>query len=180
MIEAVVDAGAGAFGPVPLSAGDLAPPWGIGDGVADKRGEAMLRDGVPEDEGPAEVFCFSDVAGGLDEGGELRIGNGCDVDGEGREDDGADGAFAVGGKSMRVVGAHEEASAGELDHAVGGWGVGWSYGCGEGVAGAICGGRAAAFGFCFQCGPLVDFTLGRWCECGSFVLLRMTSFVVPG
>ncbi len=127
MVGAVVDVRAGAFGVLPGCSGDFAPPRGGGDGVFDEFVEAVGRKVGPEDEGPLEVFGFGEVVGGGDEGGEVAVGDGVGVDGEGREGDGADGALAVGGEGVAIVGAHEEGAAGECDGRASG-----SRGCGVG------------------------------------------------
>src|ERR1700730_5534294 len=83
VIGAVGYVRAGAFGVQPGCSGDFAPPGGGGDGVFDEFVEARGREVGPEDEGPLEVFGFGAVVGGGDEGGEVAVGDGVGVDGEG-------------------------------------------------------------------------------------------------
>jgi len=51
---------------------------------------------VPEDEGPWEVLGFGDVLVAETTAAKSRFGDGVGVACEGREGDGADGAFAIG------------------------------------------------------------------------------------
>ncbi len=73
---------------------------------------------------------LGDVAGGFDEGGELGVG-----DRRGRDEERVDGhlahrPFAVGREGVRVLGAHEEVTARQIDQPAGatrGGGDGWPW-----------------------------------------------------
>ena len=72
----------------------------------------------PEDEGPAEDFGFRSVAGGIDELAKEVVGNRVAIHQEGRYGDFTDRAFSIVGECVWVVGAHQETSAVQRDHAL--------------------------------------------------------------
>src|SRR6266702_505090 len=115
MIGAAVRRGTRAFGVAPVRTVDLAPPGSGGDRVFDELVEAVLRQVHPEDERPSVDFRLGAVAGVFGERCEVAICNRKCIDAKRRERDGADRAFAVGGKGVGVVRAHQERAAGQRD-----------------------------------------------------------------
>ena len=77
----------------------------------------LLRDLVVKNEGPAELLGLGDVAGRLDEGGELVIRDRGLLNPERFHLDLAHGTFLIGAPGLGSVGTHEKEAAIELNHA---------------------------------------------------------------
>jgi len=76
MVAAVFEVGAGPLGAAPGSAIDAAPPLAADDPHALGAVLAGGREVAEKDEGPAKALGFGAVAGGVDEGVELVVGDG--------------------------------------------------------------------------------------------------------
>ena len=102
----------------PVGAVDLPPP-GRGGGRARRREVVGQQPG--EDERPAEALGLGDVAGRLDERGELpRSRRRAASIRNGASDDLAHRPLAVGREAVGVVAAHQERAAGQVDEVGGG------------------------------------------------------------
>ncbi|SDC93830.1 hypothetical protein SAMN05216270_10114 [Glycomyces harbinensis] len=113
MLGEAVHIGSGTFGGPPGGALDRAPPR-RGGHARRVLGEGGVEKAV-EHEGEAEGLGLGLVAGGPDEGGELRDGDGRGRDPERRQLDASDRPFGVLRSAEAVVGAHEEGAAGEVE-----------------------------------------------------------------
>lgn len=112
---AAAQAGTGAFRRVPSGPWNLAPPRSHRNGILDELLESARGHVRPENEGPAEAFGFSPVSGGADELREQVVGDGVLLDRERIQGHFTYGPLAVLGKALGVIGAHEEAAAGQID-----------------------------------------------------------------
>ncbi|MDQ1012811.1 hypothetical protein QFZ82_007296 [Streptomyces sp. V4I23] len=101
--------------PAPGRPLDAAPPGRAGSSgraAPQRRGEE-----AGEHAGPADAFGVGDVAGVVGEGGEALVAHRVRVDVERSEPHRPDRPFLVVGAAFGVVGAHEEFTAGQQDHA---------------------------------------------------------------
>ncbi len=114
MVAAALQRAARAFGLPPSGAGDGHPP-GRGLGALGMALPDVLRHEQVKYEGPAEALGVGGVARRVDEGGELRVGDGMDAHAERADGHPPHGPFAVLGKTGGIVGAHQEGSAGQAD-----------------------------------------------------------------
>src|SRR5260370_38976682 len=115
MVQPTFNAGTWTLGLVPRRTRNFAPPRSVRGGVLDEGLEAGLWNMRPEDERPAEDFGLGSVVGCSDEGSEVLVGDREGVYVEGRERHWANRAFAVSGKAMGIVRAHEEAATKKCD-----------------------------------------------------------------
>ena len=116
VVPAVLHLCSRAFRAVPTRAFNGPPPGRVYDGLGDAR---CVFGGYKEvkDERPAKQFGFGFVRGCADEFGKFGVGDSAGVEVKGIDCDFAHGAFAVFGKALGAICAHQKGAARQANHA---------------------------------------------------------------